>query len=610
VLSVGLLTADSSPSEETEMLDEHKSREQLIAELHALRQRLAEVEKCEMERRRAEEALRESEERWQFALEGPGDGVWDWNVQTNEVFFSRQWKAMLGYEDHEIGNTLDEWDKRVHPADKEQCYTDLHRHFKGETPVYQNVHRVLCKDGAYKWVLDRGKVTQWLEEGKPLRVIGTHADITERKSAEEALRESQATLQGFYDSSPLMMGVSELDGDRVIGISGNAAIAGFLGTTPEEIPNRTGEDLCKSAEVDRLWVEQYRRCLSEGGPVRFQFDPIVWPRWLEATISFIGEGSSGRPRFSFIVEDITERKQSLEALKESLTRLDSIIDFLPDATFVIDKNGQVIAWNKAIQQMTGISKTEMIYKGNYEYSLPFYGERCPSLIDMVRSPTHHETAHYHISRDGDRIYGEVHAPQTYEGKGAHLWCTASLLRDSNGNIVGAIESIRDVTERKQIEDKLKRSRDELELRVYKRTKTLEDANAALRFLLKQREEDKQEFREAILANVRHSIQPYLDKLSVYQVSEEAATYLKIVASKINDIASSFILNISDDFLALTPMEIRVAEMIRDGRNTKEIGALLHLSPGTIRFHRENLREKLGIKGKSTNLVSFLKNLKQ
>ena len=139
------------------------------------------------DREAMEQALRESEERWSFALDGSGDGVWDWNTQTNEVFFSHQWKAMFGYSDSEIGNTLDEWDKRVHPDDKETCYADLSNHFSGETDFYINEHRVLCKDGSYKWILDRGKVVKFLPNGKPSRVIGTHTDISTRKQLEETL---------------------------------------------------------------------------------------------------------------------------------------------------------------------------------------------------------------------------------------------------------------------------------------------------------------------------------------------------------------------------------------------------------------------------------------
>jgi PAS domain S-box-containing protein len=138
-------------------------------------------------RKEMENALRESEARWNFALEGSGDGVWDWNAQTNEVYFSHQWKLMLGYADHEISNMLEEWETRMHPDDKVRCFEDLDKHFKGETYIYSNEHRMLCKDGNYKWILDRGKVVAWTKEGKPLRVIGTHSDISQRKKLEESL---------------------------------------------------------------------------------------------------------------------------------------------------------------------------------------------------------------------------------------------------------------------------------------------------------------------------------------------------------------------------------------------------------------------------------------
>ena len=142
----------------------------------------------ELERRETEEELRRSEERWQFALEGARDGVWDWDTVTNRIFFSAHWKAMLGYSEDEIGDTLDEWESRVHPDDKEAVYSDLARHFRGETAYYRNEHRVRAKGGSYRWILGRGKVTERTQDGKPLRIIGTHTDITERKQAEEQIK--------------------------------------------------------------------------------------------------------------------------------------------------------------------------------------------------------------------------------------------------------------------------------------------------------------------------------------------------------------------------------------------------------------------------------------
>ncbi|OHD53903.1 MAG: hypothetical protein A2Y33_00630 [Spirochaetes bacterium GWF1_51_8] len=143
------------------------------------------------ERKTMEENLRISEERWSFALEGAGDGVWDWNVKTNVVLFSRRWKEMLGYSDDEIADNFDEWRKRVHPDDLDGAENEIAKYFQGKIPVYEIEHRLLCKDGTYRWILARGKIVERDEKGNPVRMIGTHSDITGRKHSEERLRESE-----------------------------------------------------------------------------------------------------------------------------------------------------------------------------------------------------------------------------------------------------------------------------------------------------------------------------------------------------------------------------------------------------------------------------------
>lgn len=140
------------------------------------------------ERKAIEEELRSSEERWQFALEGSGDGVWDWNVQNNQVYFSPQWKSMLGFLDSEIENKFEEWENRVLPDDKANYTNDLRKHLNGETEIYVNEHRMLCKDESYKWILSRGKVVEREKNGKAVRIIGTNTDITNRKLLEEQLK--------------------------------------------------------------------------------------------------------------------------------------------------------------------------------------------------------------------------------------------------------------------------------------------------------------------------------------------------------------------------------------------------------------------------------------
>lgn len=150
------------------------------------------------DRQATEEALRESEERWQLAVRGTNDGIWDWNIKTNEVFFSSRWKEMLGYEEEEIINHLDEWAKRVHPDDLGWVTEAIQEHFKRKTSFYITEHRVRCKDGSYKWILDRGQAL-WDEAGNAIRMAGSHTDITERKLAEEELRLQNQRSQLFAD---------------------------------------------------------------------------------------------------------------------------------------------------------------------------------------------------------------------------------------------------------------------------------------------------------------------------------------------------------------------------------------------------------------------------
>jgi len=137
--------------------------------------------------READRNLRLSEERWKFALENSGDGLWDWNVSTDIVYFSDKWKELIGYEPHEIADSFDEWKVRIHPDDLSGCYNELNKHINGETSLYSKEFRMLCKDGKYKWILTRGKVIEWSKENKPLRVLGTHTDLSERKEAEELI---------------------------------------------------------------------------------------------------------------------------------------------------------------------------------------------------------------------------------------------------------------------------------------------------------------------------------------------------------------------------------------------------------------------------------------
>jgi PAS domain S-box-containing protein len=155
--------------------------------------------------------------------------------------------------------------------------------------------------------------------------------------------------------------------------------------------------------------------------------------------------------------DITSRKSAEQALKESQQQLADIIDFLPDATFVIDDEGKTIAWNRAMEEMMGVRAADVLGKGDYEYALPFYGERRPILIDLVFAPCKEVERKYSVLENSKGVLaGQVFIP-SLKGRGAYIFATASALYDSNGNVVGAIESIRDITNQKVMEEAIARA---------------------------------------------------------------------------------------------------------------------------------------------------------
>jgi two-component system sensor histidine kinase/response regulator len=131
--------------------------------------------------------LRNSEERWKFALEGAGDGVWDWNLQTDEALFSKRWKEMVGYAEDEFPDKGAAWLENIHPEDKDSVLSTLHDYLANKLSNCAVEFRMRCKDGSWKWILTRGKLVGYDADGNPLRAIGTHTDITERKQIESAL---------------------------------------------------------------------------------------------------------------------------------------------------------------------------------------------------------------------------------------------------------------------------------------------------------------------------------------------------------------------------------------------------------------------------------------
>jgi len=156
-----------------------------------------------------------------------------------------------------------------------------------------------------------------------------------------------------------------------------------------------------------------------------------------------------------LTTDITKQKKAEEELQIERQKLLDIIEFLPDATFVIDENKKVIAWNKAIEEITGVPKEQILGKGNYEYSIPLYGVRRPILVDLIFSEDKEiEDKYSYVKREGNTLFAEVFMENLFGGKGAYVFKKASPLYNTEGDLVGAIETIHDISYQKKAEEEL------------------------------------------------------------------------------------------------------------------------------------------------------------
>lgn len=291
-------------------------------------------------RKGIEQALRDAEMRWSFALEGSGDGVWDWDLTNNKVYFSAQWKAMFGFTEDEIDNNIEEWRRLALPEDLERSDAAIARYLNGEIDEYSCECRARCKDGSIKWILDRGKFVAWDEDGSPTRMIGTHQDITSKKNQTDALRKSQEQLERITSLVPGMVYEYELrdDGTSCFHYA-SAGIKRIYGITPAVAQNdaaavfdviaegdreRVRESILASARDGNDWKEEFRVTDEQGAA-----------RWLMGHATPVyGPDTDGTVRWYGHIGDITELKRATQQLQQQALELRATNRELEDFAYI------------------------------------------------------------------------------------------------------------------------------------------------------------------------------------------------------------------------------------------------------------------------------------
>jgi len=383
------------------------------------------------ERKTMEEALTASNARWEFALDGAGEGVWDMDTEKNTVFYSPRWKRMLGYEPDELPSDLGEWAKRLHPEEKNRVLQTLVAFIRNhDQDSYTLEYRLQTKGGNYAWILDRGRVITRNDAGIPLRIIGTHTDISERKQAEDAIRASEALRRAVLDSvQDAIVAIDEAD--RIILF--NKAAEAHYGYSATEIIGQPATQLIPERYHPGFMQFRAGAIPSVQRVKGRRRDGTEFP--VEATLSRAHIGKDALT--TVILRDISEQL----AADRELRLADQVFRNSAEGIGILDAAEQrLVSVNPAFCALTGWPREEALGRPSYEILTP--GSERESHRQALRAVRH--TGFWQGELELARRDGAVFP----------IWLTLSALRNGAGHVTYVIAMFSDITERRRIAEQL------------------------------------------------------------------------------------------------------------------------------------------------------------
>lgn len=493
-----------------------------------------------------------------------------------------------------------------------------------ENPVATLEQRVFMPDGTIGWQQWKNRAILDGNE-KLIEYQAVGRDITDLKRAEDALRNQEAHLEKLVEerTTELKKTASLLQEEVVERKDGEErlrkararllTVLDGLNASVYVVDMENYEVLYINKHMKELFGDVtgkicWQSILNQPGPCNFCIDDAlrtpaagpsgvnIWEQYHEALGIWILiqdqviQWIDGRMVRLKIATDISKRKLAEHAVNKIQIQRKAILDNIPDMAWLKDRESRYIAVNEAFGKASGLKPEDVAGLIDSDIWPAELAERYrEDDKKVIECGTRKQVEEPLVEKDGREIWIET--------------IKTPIFNDEN-EIIGTAGIARDITRRKHAEEKVKKRERELEAN----TRNLEEVNIALKVLLKRREEDKLELEEKVLSNVKVLIEPYFDKLRKTRLNSDQMTYVSIIETHINDIVSPFLRELTSKYLNLTPREIQIANLIKEGKTTKEIAEMLNSSQGAVDFHRNNIRNKLHLKNKKTNLRSYLLSL--